>query len=200
MAGDDKNLLWIEHSALPAQHIFDFTVIQARDPARHDQQRFIADPETDRLSDLRGFDTLHLRRKLNSRRAVVSLDKFDVRRVRLKEGADRIQVSLVFRPYSTGICPVAVIEGATHREGAAAALKHSLGRPLRLSLSRLVNCCRASHPFADLVGIDLPGGSYRDRHSHHRLPIGTISAMSASGADGSPRPTNGRYRQPARSR
>jgi len=101
----------------------------------------------------------------------------------------------VFRPYSTGICPVAVIEGATHREGAAAALKHSLGRPLRLSLSRLVNCCRASHPFADLVGIDLPGGSYRDRHSHHRLPIVTISAMSASGADGSPRPTNGRYRR-----
>ena len=49
MAGDDKNLLWIEHSALPAQHIFDFTIIEARYPARHDQQRIIADPKTDRL-------------------------------------------------------------------------------------------------------------------------------------------------------
>src|SRR6516165_3300547 len=102
MAGDGKNLLWIEHSALPAQHIFDFTVIQARYPARHDQQRFIADPETDRLSDLRGFDSVHLRRKLNSRRAVVSLDECDVRRVRLKEGADRFKAHWLFRPYPTG--------------------------------------------------------------------------------------------------
>jgi hypothetical protein len=78
MAGDGKNLLWIEHS-LPTQHIFHLTVVQARDPTGHDQQRFIADPETDRLSDLRGFDTVHLRRKLNSRGAVVSLDEFDVR-------------------------------------------------------------------------------------------------------------------------
>jgi hypothetical protein len=139
MAGHGKNLLWIEHSALPDQDIFDFTVIQARYPARHDQQRFIADPETDRLSDLRRFDTVHLRRKLNSRRAVVSLDEFDVGRVRLKEGADRFKAHWLFRPYSTGICPVAVIAGATHRESAAAALKHSLGRPLRLSLSGLVN-------------------------------------------------------------
>ena len=106
MAGDGKNLLWIEHSALPAQHIFDFTVIQARYPARHDQQRFIADPESDRLSDLRGFDTVHLCRKLNSRRAIVSLDEFDVRRVRLKEGANRSKAHWLFGPYSTGFAPL----------------------------------------------------------------------------------------------
>ena len=106
MAGDGKNLLWIDHSALPAQHIFDFTVIQARYPARHDQQRFIADPETDRLSDLRGFDTVHLRRKLNSRRAVVSLDEFDVRRVRLKEGADRFKAHWCFALIRLGFAPL----------------------------------------------------------------------------------------------
>src|SRR5262249_23993355 len=93
MAGDGKNLFWIEHSALPAQHIFDLTVVQARDPAGHDQQRFIADPETDRPSDLRGFDTVHLPCKLNTRRAVVSLNKFDVRRVRLQEGANRFNLN-----------------------------------------------------------------------------------------------------------
>src|SRR5690349_6013845 len=102
MAGDGKNLLWIEHSALPAQHIFDLTVVQACDPAGHDQQRFIADPETDRLCDLRGFDTVHLRRKLNSRRAVASLNEFDVRRVHLKESANRIEAHRLFPPYSTG--------------------------------------------------------------------------------------------------
>jgi len=32
--------------------------------------------------------------------------------------------------------------------------------------------CRAVRSFADLVGTDLPGGSYPDRHGHHRLPIG----------------------------
>src|SRR6516162_6171251 len=102
MAGDGKNLLWIEHSALPAQHIFDFTVIQARYPARHDQQRFIAGPETDRLCDLRGFDTVHLRRKLNSRRAVVSLNEFDVWRVCLKESANRFEAHWLFPRYLTG--------------------------------------------------------------------------------------------------
>src|SRR6516165_2082552 len=102
MAGDGKNLLWIEHSTLPAQHIFHLTVVQARDPTGHDQQRFVADPETDRLSNLRGFDTVHLRRKLNSPGAVVSLDEFDVRRVRLKEGANRFKTHWLFRPYSTG--------------------------------------------------------------------------------------------------
>ena len=61
MTGDGKDLLRIEHSSFPAQHIFDLPVIQARDPAGYDQQRFIADLETDRLSDLRGFDTVHLR-------------------------------------------------------------------------------------------------------------------------------------------
>src|SRR5215467_12103406 len=105
MAGDGKNLLWIEHSTLPAQHIFHLTIVQARDPTGHDQQRFIADPETDRLSNLRGFDTVHLRRKLNSRGAVVSLDEFDVRRVRLKEGANRFKAHWLFRPYSTGFAP-----------------------------------------------------------------------------------------------
>src|SRR5262249_61109924 len=101
MAGDGKNLLWIEHSTLPAQHIFHLTVVQARDPTGHDQQRFIADSEADRLSDLRRFDTMHLRRKLNSRRAVVSLNEFDVRRVRLKEGTNRFKAHWLFRPYST---------------------------------------------------------------------------------------------------
>src|SRR5215467_1881006 len=108
MAGDGKNLLWIEHSTLPAQHIFHLTIVQARDPTGHDQQRFIADPETDRLSNLRGFDTVHLRRKLNSRGAVVSLDEFDVRRVRLKEGANRFKAHWLFRPYSTGL-PRAIV-------------------------------------------------------------------------------------------
>src|SRR5262249_29965083 len=102
MAGDGKNLLWIEHSTLPAQHIFHLTVVQARDPTGHDQQRLIADPETNRLSVLRGFDTVQLRRKLNSRRAVVSLDEFDVRRVRLKEGANRFKTHWLFRRNSTG--------------------------------------------------------------------------------------------------
>jgi len=32
--------------------------------------------------------------------------------------------------------------------------------------------CRAVRSFADLVGTDLPGGSYPDRHGDHRLPIG----------------------------
>src|SRR5215468_10715789 len=105
MAGDGQNLLWVEHSSLPAQHILDLTVVQARDPAGHDQQHFIADPETDRLSDLRGFDTVHLRCKLNSRRAVVSLNEFDVRRVRLKKGANRFKAHWLFRPYSTGFAP-----------------------------------------------------------------------------------------------
>src|SRR6516225_3362167 len=102
MAGNGKNLLWIEHSALPAQHIFDLTVVQARDPAGHDQQHFIADPETDRLGDLRGLDTVHLRRKLNSRSAVVGLNEFDVRCVRLKESANRFEAHWLFPPYSTG--------------------------------------------------------------------------------------------------
>src|SRR6516165_8585002 len=129
MAGDGKNLLWIEHSTLPAQRIFDFTVIQARYPARHDQQRFIADPETDRLGDLRGFDTVHLRRKLNSRRAIVSLDDFDVRCVRLKEGADRFKAHWLFRPYSTGLVPLPSLGSNPAGRVQRAALKHSVGRP-----------------------------------------------------------------------
>src|SRR5215469_12452955 len=108
MAGDGKNLLWIEHSALSAQHIFDLSVVQARDPAGHDQQRFVDDPETDRLSDLRRFDTVHLCRELNGRRAVVSFDEFYVRRVRLKEGANRFKAHWLFRPYSTGL-PRAIV-------------------------------------------------------------------------------------------
>jgi hypothetical protein len=45
-------------------------------------------------------------------------------------------------------------------------------------------CCRASRSFADLVGTDLPGGSYRDRHGHHRLLIRTLTVAPANGAIG----------------
>jgi hypothetical protein len=37
-------------------------------------------------------------------------------------------------------------------------------------------CYRVSGAFADLVRADLPGGSYRDQHGHHRLLIRTITA------------------------
>jgi hypothetical protein len=64
--------------------------------AAYDQQRFIADPETDRLRDLRGFDTEHLRRRLNSRRAVISLNEFDARRGRFEEDANRFKAHWLF--------------------------------------------------------------------------------------------------------
>src|SRR6516165_4936090 len=132
MAGDGKNLLWIEHSTLPAQRIFDFTVIQARYPARHDQQRFIADPETDRLGDLRGFDTVHLRRKLNSRRAIVSLDDFDVRCVRLKKGANRFKAHWLFAHIRLDL-PRGRQWGGTQREGTAGRTQTLCGPPLSIT-------------------------------------------------------------------
>ena len=54
--------------------------------------------------------------------------------------------------------------------------------PLEISDNLLrdrLTCCRASRSFADLVGTDLPGGSYRDQHGHHRLLIGTITRSAA---------------------
>jgi hypothetical protein len=47
----------------------------------------------------------------------------------------------------------------------------------RPDLSR--NLQRRPH-LTDLVGTDLPGGSYRDRTGHHRLSIGTIRIASAN--------------------
>jgi hypothetical protein len=104
MTGDGKDLLRIEHSSLPAQHIFDLPVIQARDPAGYDQQRFIAGQIV--LAICAGSTPCTFGRKLNSRRAVVSLDEFDVRRVRSKERGNRFKAHWLLRPHSTGFAPL----------------------------------------------------------------------------------------------
>ena len=59
-------------------------------------------------------------------------------------------------------------------------------------------CYRASRSFADLIGAELPRGSYHGRHGDHRLLFRTMAGAPANGAIGQHRRFPSSDERPAR--